>query len=173
MPRKRLTKEERLRRDAFLGSVHRNIMGPHHVHLTGVFPTVEDPPFPGFVYTTGLWSYKHPELVVIGLPWNDSAVTLNRLAHRVINMQVVFKDGSFLSDEEIARVPLKFHACEPTPDDLGYIGVAHEYYNARVPALQVLWPDIHGKYPGDPDYWPFKEGIVGHHPDEVQPLLPR
>jgi hypothetical protein len=111
-------------------------------HATGVFGGGAL-----FMYTTGLTGGDHPELVITGLPADA--------AHGVLAAAVdVIRGGTPLvpgRDYEgiAAGFPVRFR--EVDQDNCTHpLSVTTLYYGKRVPALQLLWPDPEGRFPGEP-----------------------
>jgi len=111
-------------------------------HATGVIGGGES-----FVYTTGLTGGFHPELVVAGLP-PDTAHGLIAAAVKVIKSGVPLTAGRDYA--EIATgFPIRFR--EVDQDACRHpLSVTTRFYGRRVPALQLVWPDPDGLFPGDP-----------------------
>jgi Domain of unknown function (DUF4262) len=110
-------------------------------HATGVFGGGGS-----FMYTTGLTTGDHPELVIAGLP-PETAHGLIAAAVGVIRSGVPLAPGRDYA--EIATgFPVRFaevdqDACEHP------LSVTNRHYGRRVPALQLLWPDPEGRFPGE------------------------
>lgn len=110
-------------------------------HATGVFGGGEV-----FLYTTGLTGGGHPELVIAGLP--------PETAHSVLAAAIgMIRDGTPLApgaDYEgiAAGFPVRFR-----PVDQGRcrhpLSVTTRFYGRQVPALQLVWPDPRGRFPGE------------------------
>lgn len=111
-------------------------------HSTGVFGGGEC-----FTYTTGLAAGDHPELVIAGLP--------PETAHGLIGSAVkIIRSGTLLAPGKdytgIAKgFPVRFRvvdqdACKHP------LSVTTRFYGRRVAALQLLWPDPQGRFPGEP-----------------------
>lgn len=104
-----------------------------------------------FAYTVGLYfSYKHPELVVLGMTNKDAQRMLNDF-HREIR-----EGRSFLLDEQVdGMVPEGDVVMAPVPAPH-----YHEYCKANVwiykhtdfPVMQVVCPDDQGLFPWDFNY---------------------
>ena len=111
-------------------------------HATGVFGGGEC-----FMYTTGLTGGDHPELVITGLP--------PKAAHGILAGAIkVIRSGTPLAPgreyQDIARgFPVRFRAV-----DQGAcrhpLSVTTRFYGRQVPAVQLVWPDPAGRFPGEP-----------------------
>lgn len=104
-----------------------------HVGQTGV----------SFAYTVGLTTAGLPELTIIGPPIDVSTEILNDAAR--YSLGATINDGDVL--ENAASVPLR----ATTVTDLEPFKVARALYNP-ITMLQLVWPDPHGSYPGDPGW---------------------
>lgn len=111
-------------------------------HATGVFGYGET-----FVYTTGLTGGDHPELVIAGLP--------PEAAHDVLAAAVgLVKSGTPLTpgrdfEDIVTGYPVRFRDVDQ--DRCKHpLSVTTRFYGRRVPALQLVWPDPHGLFPGEP-----------------------
>ncbi|MGH9030884.1 MAG: DUF4262 domain-containing protein [Acidimicrobiia bacterium] len=113
---------------------------------------------PPWAYTIGLsHRCRHPELVVLGLDDRSSAGVLNRLATRVDAGERLdaLPGGETVVDGSPCRI-VPVHA-EHWETDLFAAWV--NYYGAlgAIPdpaALQVVWADEAGRFPGDHDFDP-------------------
>lgn len=120
---------------------------------------------PSFAYTVGLWkSYKHPELISLGLPIDTLHTMLNTVAFEVIKKEKLIEIGRNYHDI-LEKYPVQFLAVDKRniPD---YFGQAISYYQTvDFPALQLIWPDDKGIFPYESD---FREDLI-----YLQPLLDR
>jgi hypothetical protein len=111
-------------------------------HATGVFGGGER-----FTYTTGLTGGGHPELVVAGLS-PETAHGLISAAVEVIRSGVPLAPGRDYA-EIAAGMSIRFR--EVDQDACRHpLSVSTRFYGGRVPALQLVWPDPEGLFPGDP-----------------------
>lgn len=108
---------------------------------------------PGFSYTVGLWGFGHPELVIYGLEPRHSARILNDVGEQIRN-------GLDLTDSE-AVYATSIHPSHrlgilPVPNPESVVLVAQEQYRTDgghvVPALQLVYADLFGRYPWEPSY---------------------
>jgi hypothetical protein len=100
-----------------------------------------------FVYTTGLTGRDHPELVVAGLP-PDTAHGLISAAVEVIRSGVPLVPGRDYA-EIAAGFPIRFQVVDQ--DKCRHpLSVTTRFYGGQKPALQLVWPDPEGLFPGDP-----------------------
>lgn len=120
---------------------------------------------PSFAYTVGLWkSYKHPELISLGLPIDTLHTMLNTVAFEVIKKEKLIEIGTNYHDI-LEKYPVQFLTVDKRniPD---YFGQAISYYQTvDFPALQLIWPDDKGIFPYESD---FREDLI-----YLQPLLDR
>ncbi|GIF75669.1 DUF4262 domain-containing protein [Asanoa siamensis] len=119
------------------------VIAEHGWMVQSVFPARGGNGAP-FAYTVGLTAAGLPELIVCGLPADIAGHLLNTAAHRSLGAEL--RPGEAL--DEIASVPLRVVDAPTAP-----VTTAHRLYPDRtVRALQLVWPDLHGHYPGD-DRW--------------------
>jgi Domain of unknown function (DUF4262) len=118
-----------------------------HGHgVIGVFPTADSPPEEqfSFGYSYGLAGQGKPELLVTAL---DS-----RLATMVINCAVV---AGVTAPGEYDEV-LEGHKVRAVPvngEGLGLMNMARHFApEGGFTALQLVWPDPEGRFPGDDGY---------------------
>jgi Domain of unknown function (DUF4262) len=104
---------------------------------------------PGYVYTTGLLeTYSHPELVVSGLP--------PELAHDILSAAVeAIHGGSPVTDGQRRELIIEggavlFRGLTAEECAAGF-GLSWRYYGAPPPRFQMYWPDVHGRFPNDPE----------------------
>ncbi len=118
---------------------------------------------PGFAYTIGLWSsYRHPELIVVGMEPETAHAVLNELGRR-IKAGVACEPGLDL-DDILKGVPLRVREVIAPASYAEHVGWAIAYHRAPFPLWQVLWPERNGVFPGTPE----APGWM----DFRQPLLP-
>ncbi len=115
----------------------------HGWMLQAVFGTDDDPCAP-FVYTVGLTVAGLPELIIAGLPDQTAGWLLNTAAKRSLGVEI--KAGDVIDD--IATVPFRVIDAPSAEVNLA----RHLYGLSRVTALQLVWPDDKGHYPGDPGW---------------------
>lgn len=118
---------------------------------------------PALAYTVGLWrSAGHPEIAVAGLEPPVAAQLLHLLAAEVAG------GGRFASGDRLtgflAGGALVFRAIEPQTATARLRLAARFHDQGGFAALQALWPDLAGCFPGEPDCDP--------RLDEQQRLLP-
>jgi hypothetical protein len=101
----------------------------------------------GFLYTTGLAGRGHPELVIAGLP-PDTAHGLVASAYDVILAGTALGPGE-VYEGIIVGFPVRF--ADVDQDSCRHpLSVTTRFYGRQVPALQLLWPDPQGRFPGEP-----------------------
>lgn len=112
----------------------------------GVFPTADQTGF-GFTYTVGLTeTCKHPELIVCGLAMDQ--------AHGILAGAVdLIKDGTVMVDGkrygQVLSDPYVVEA-RAVPKPVRPLNLVIQRYGADVEALQIVWPDADGRFPGEP-----------------------
>ena len=117
-----------------------------------------------FAYSVGLFEgFKHPELLVIGLPKQVAHEVLNLLGERV-------KKGERFANGDVVEDVIDGYAVTFVEVEQGhyadYVGCGVWFYTGSgFPLLQVVWPDKKKRYPWDKDA---SEGFC-----EAQPLLGR
>lgn len=115
----------------------------HGWHVIKVF---EDEEGPGFAFTIGLYQrFRHPELIIFGLPLDTMHVMLNT-AGAAVRAGRVYAAGQ--SSDDI----LQGYSCtfRPVPRSHyeAYLGSARWYYEGDAfPAMQLIWPDREHRYP--------------------------
>lgn len=133
----------------------------HGWNVTNVFRR-EGETGPEWSFSTGLFhSYRHPEIVIVGLELDNMQKIVNTIGSEIKN-GAKYEPGNEYHDI-FSRC-----ACQFRPVDTGryrdYLGWAIWFYNGEpFPVLQCFWPDLQGHYPWDPDCAP---GVVA-----LQPLL--
>lgn len=127
-----------------------------------VLKVLEDETGPGFTYTVGLYhTFKHPEIVIIGLNPDLSHDLLSGMVEEIRN-EKPFSSGHFYSDI-IEGFDCYFTTVEKVHYD-EYFGRAQWFYkNDDFPVLQCIYPTTKGIYPWERE-WP---GSI----KDLQPLL--
>jgi hypothetical protein len=117
----------------------------HGWHVLKVF---EDDEGPGFAYTVGLYhSFGHPELIVVGLAPDVGHAVLN-IAGESIRRGTRYAHGT-QSDGLLDDYACSFRTM-PEAQYRYYLGWALWFYDGTpFPALQMVWPDQHGRWPWD------------------------
>ena len=114
------------------------------------------PDDPRWSHTVGLTGLGHPEVIVVGLPFEAGETYLN-LTGEAVRAGARFTPGTRTTALTDADSPVIFlHA-----EDTGRLSVVEQYYGS-VDALQLVWPDSTGALPWE----------AGHrNPPHAQPLL--
>ena len=111
---------------------------------------------PRYSHTAGLTALGHPEVIVVGLPFEAGEKYLN-LVGEAVRAGARFRPGAATTALTDAESPVVFLQVE----DSARLAVVSELYGS-VDALQLIWPDSTGKLPWED----------GHrNPPHVQPLL--
>jgi hypothetical protein len=113
-----------------------------------VIKVLEDDEGPGFAFTIGLFKrFRHPELIVFGLPLDTMHEMLNTAGEAVRAGRPYESGGSYDDILETYRCTFR-----PVPRQRyeEYLGSARWYYGGSdFPALQLFWPDKEHRYPWD------------------------
>ena len=105
---------------------------------------------PDFSYTVGLTkTFQHPELVIAGLT-QHAAHSVLITAVSFIERGTVFTNGAEV-EGVVVGYRVRFRSVNLGRCAAVSFGVSNVYYGRRVPRLQLLWPDVDGAFPGDPD----------------------
>ena len=128
---------------AMLGHIREQGWGAMHI------PADEEGP--GFGFTVGLYhTWKHPEILVMGLPLETAHELLTVAADRVRRGHR-YQEGQN-SDDFLVGYPCRLHLI-PSGCYQAYLGYALWLYSGPdFPALQLLWPDREGRFPEDSGY---------------------
>jgi hypothetical protein len=111
---------------------------------------------PRWSYTVGLSGLGHPEVIVVGLPFEAAETYLN-LVGEAVRAGARFSPGVVTTALTDADSPVVFLQVA----DTSRLAVA-EQFAGSVDALQLVWPDSTGKLPWE----------EGHrNPPHAQPLL--
>jgi hypothetical protein len=111
---------------------------------------------PRWSYTVGLTGLEHPEVIVVGLPFEAAETYLN-LVGEAVRAGARFSPGVVTTALTDADSPVVFLQVA----DTSRLAVA-EQFSGSLEALQLVWPDSTGKLPWE----------EGHrNPPHAQPLL--
>lgn len=124
-------------------------------YAMGVFPTADSPPDRryGFTYSIGLARRGWPDLIVVRLQ--------PEVAHAVIEsaIDVMEQGGPLEPATRYSDILVGYDVLtrEPSPNAVAeHFGWAGWYYRERespgFKALQIVWPDRDGNFPGEADY---------------------
>ncbi len=145
------------RLDAYLADKVLPIIAELGWMVQGVFPTADDPCV-GFCYTVGLTAAGLPELVIAGVPYETGGPILNDAARRHLAEEIA--PGATV--DGLASVP--FRAVDAP---LAEVNMPRNLYGAdRVRAVQLVWPDDGGAYPGEPG-WSLGDGVQPIYREET------
>lgn len=101
---------------------------------------------PSFGYTIGLRkNFKHPEIIMFGLPVDVMGALLNLAGDKAKAGEVIKED--VLYEDMLTDLPVAFKGVHPDnmPD---YFGYGMDFYEHKAfPALQLFWPDEQGAFP--------------------------
>ncbi len=127
-----------------------------------VMHVLADESEPRFSYSIGLFqSYKHPEIIIIGLKQELSHILINNMAEEIKNGQIYLPLNYYpdiLDDFECYFVRVN------TSNYDEYVGQAQQYYRGDdFPLIQCIYPTIKGIFPWEED-WP-------QNIKDLQPIL--
>jgi hypothetical protein len=118
------------------------------VQYVGRGEEADEPPFG---YTVGLFGLGHPELVVVGLEYEDACGLLNKVGGMVLEERDLLP-GEVLHDDDGTPVI----TVELLPNPAEVIFSANRFYQRpdefSVPAYQLTWALDGGIFPWDPAY---------------------
>jgi len=101
---------------------------------------------PPFAYSVGLYEhFKHPEIIILGLDLDTMHHLIND-AGKQIRLGHHYESGHKYSDL-LAHYECEFRSVAPGRYDR-FLNYALWYYGGlHFPALQLVWPDRHGRFP--------------------------
>ncbi|MCT2585336.1 DUF4262 domain-containing protein [Actinophytocola gossypii] len=118
-------------------------------HGWGVVAVAEEDEVPGWAYSVGMWhTMRAPEVCMFGLRGRDMHVWVNAAGQQV-------RSGQPLRQGEerhgiIDGFPVLVRPVHPSwHDELFWLAV--DFHRGPVPAVQLVWPDRHGRFPWHPD----------------------
>lgn len=125
--------------------------------------------WPWLTYTTGLWSHGHPELCIFGLEPPQG--------HQVLDaVGALVTEGLHIGDgDEIPIRPGLPLLAFPLPKPENVILKTYDFYergaSESIPALQLMYPDVHGVWPWEPDchLFPGSQPMPGEYNAWVDP----
>ena len=118
-------------------------VGTHGWHVVNV---LEDDRGPAFSYTVGLFhSFRHPEVLVIGLPRETAHPILNEVGAAAQAGRRVEAGATY--DDFLEGYDCTFRVIPPARYRF-YLGWAMWFYDyAPFPALQLIYPDRERRWP--------------------------
>ena len=134
------------KKEEYFKKVYENI-AEYGFHMTYV---VEELNFTPFGYSTGIFeSFKIPELFISGLPNGLTAGLIKNYAER-------YKSGTVPLNEKIHdlfdRFPVYFiEVGNENLTDYVLSSIKH-YENKEYKYLQLIFPDLNGNFPNEPNY---------------------
>lgn len=136
--------------DEYLDRI-RGLVDQYGWAIQSVFPDKTDQD-PGFAYTVGLSLHGHAELIISGLPPATGQTILNDLAKRVRDSGQDLTTNTPMDDviENLSVILI------PVTDPGNYVTVADTLLHEKVrgasaAAVQMVWPDQHGRFPWETD----------------------
>lgn len=117
-----------------------------------VLKVMEDDQGPGFCYSVGLYkSFKHPEIVIIGLKPDLAHLLINNMGEDIKNGKI------YLSSQYYPHILDNFDCLMLTVSIENYdeyFGYGRWYYQGtEFPVLQCIYPSVKGFYPWETG-WP-------------------
>jgi hypothetical protein len=111
-----------------------------------VLKVMEDDEGPAFAFTVGLHhSFKHPEVLMIGLDLDSMHNILNNIGDDIK------KGAKYQAGREYPEIVADYKCSFQKIDKRyykDYLGTAMSFYNPEsFPALQCIYPDKSGRYP--------------------------
>lgn len=111
--------------------------------ITNLLPVPEPHARPMVSFTTGLASHGHDDLLIAGLPPDTAVAVLTDLADTILAGARTLAPADVLTDVLGGGYALKVR--QLTPGQASAAGLDRD-----TPALQLLFPDIEHRFPGDP-----------------------
>ncbi len=122
------------------------LMGLIAQHGWAIQGVMSNPPYS---YTVGLADAGLPEVVVMGLDPRTSQVVLNEVARNLKSGALELVENSNF-DEVFRSFPARFRKMDSV-ETADALKVAARIHGAVPLAWQLIWPDPHGFFPGDPE----------------------
>lgn len=119
--------------------------------LQGVFGDAESP---SFTYTIGLHRVPHPEFIVIGIPLETAAAYVVHLVDSVLKKGERFTPGVLPGFWEAKNDDIADGYLLEVTDSSERLTMANRIAGTPdpVPALQLIYPDPHGRFPWKEGY---------------------
>src|SRR4051812_43416240 len=115
-------------------------------HVLNVAPLEGDERQEWWSYTIGLIkTYDHPEICMFGFDFEDAMDIIN-WAGELVKKGRKFRDREE-TDEILTDRKVTFRAVESRWMSDYFPAIAQYYEKRDCPALQLVWPDLEGKYP--------------------------
>jgi len=105
----------------------------------------EQPGEAAFSYTVGLTAFGHPEVVIVGMPFEHSQGFLN-LIGSLVREGRTFRPGTTTHDLTDSA-----HVAFLTVTEVDELTAVDQVYG-NINALQMIWPDSRGNMPWEPGY---------------------
>jgi hypothetical protein len=122
----------------------------HGLFIAGVTGERDDWP-PSFAYTVGLFGLGHPELVVLSMEADSACGLLNELGDRIRSGDNLVAGQLLTFDDWPHRIVV-----EELPNAGRVVLCANRHYQrppeVSVPAYQLTYDDLHGRFPWDEGY---------------------
>ena len=154
---------EQSRIEQYMQSVIHKV-GQYGWMVQSVFGTDTSPPWS---YTVGFWqNYRHPEIVVFGLPQETAGRILNDIGDQV-SVGTKFEPGA-PHDEIVKGHAGQRYECVfinvHTSAHGEYFGVASNFYHGRLRyrVRQLVWPDPDNRLPFETGYDPCQPILDEH-----------
>jgi len=117
-------------------------------HGWSVVAVAEELEVPGWVYSVGLWhTVRSPEVCMFGLRGRDMHAWVNAVGQQVRAGQPLAAGEQRLG--VLDGFPVVARPVHPSWHD-ELLTLAVDFYRATVPAMQLIWPDRHGRFPWEP-----------------------
>ena len=104
---------------------------------------------PDYCFTIGLeYSYKHPEIILIGLPISTTKSIINNLGSKIRTGQRFIDDDQCINISSQRLMMKKMHPSHYR-DYLGYFLWFYRSLKTPPDVMQLVWSDESGKFPWD------------------------
>lgn len=119
---------------------------------------------PAFIYTIGLTqTYKHPELILFGLPHDTLISIMNHAVKLIANGERLENGKKYFGF--VINFPIRIEKIHESQIQTYLIGASWYYKSQEFDALQIVWPDPNGIFPNE-------DGFEAQY-NKAQPLLSR
>lgn len=122
----------------------------HGWHVIGI---PDDEAGPGFVFTVGVYlRTRQPEILMMGVPLEPAHRVLNAIAEHLMAGGTIIpgqRYPDFVDGRDVLFRPI--HPSQYRE----YLGCANWFYRSLsgpYPALQCVWPDLHGHFPHESEF---------------------
>jgi hypothetical protein len=149
--KKEQTEQENITMDT-MTALRAKIWADIQKHGFFIMQVAGEPGSPPYAYTIGL-APTFPELLIIGVSHQETAIILHRVVNQLKNEGAFFESGhTYTGTGILDELPCYFAQVDRAKYEDSVGGAILWHHNREFPLLQLVWPDPSGRFPWQAGY---------------------